>query len=360
MNTLPAYLGARPEDYARLHLKKTQVEGWEDGMRTDGSAGTYEWWYFDVHLTDGSTLVITFLTKNYTDVDRPLTPLILYNLDRPDGTVIEKVHYLPVDQFSASKEGCDVRIEKNTFAGDLHTYTIHVEIDEILTDITLTGTSPAWRPETGYLFFGEQAENFFAWLPSVPQGNVEAAITVNGKRDSLTGIGYHDHNWGNISILKLVNHWYWARGKVGDYTIIVADITTEKVYGYKTFPVFMLARDGKIVADDGDKVRFEVGDVQIDAETRKPFANVTIYDYQAADQHYRLTFTREKTILRTILANTLVWYKRLLAKLIGFDGAYLRFTGQLTIDRFEDGKVASSEKDTALWELMYFGHVPKT
>src|SRR5690242_7273200 len=89
-NALPAYLASSPEDYARLHLKKDEIELWEDGMRTDGSKGTYEWWYFDVRASDGSTLVITFLTKNYTDVDHPLQPLILLNYDRPDGTKVDK------------------------------------------------------------------------------------------------------------------------------------------------------------------------------------------------------------------------------------------------------------------------------
>ena len=36
-------------------------------MRTDGGKGTYEWWYFDAYLNDGSKLVITFSTKPITD-----------------------------------------------------------------------------------------------------------------------------------------------------------------------------------------------------------------------------------------------------------------------------------------------------
>ena len=33
--------------YQKLGLTRNKVEIWEDGMRTDGSKGTYEWWYFD-------------------------------------------------------------------------------------------------------------------------------------------------------------------------------------------------------------------------------------------------------------------------------------------------------------------------
>jgi len=97
----------------------------------------------------------------------------------------------------------------------------------------------------------------------------------------------------------------------------------------------------------------------VDQVTRKPVANITVYNYVDGDTHYRLTFQREQTILQSILADSLVWWKRILAWLVGFDGAYLRFTGQLTIDCYEGDKIVNSEKDEALWELMYFGHVRK-
>ncbi|MDZ4957364.1 hypothetical protein GNF51_16640, partial [Clostridium perfringens] len=30
---------------------------WEDGIRIDTSSGKFEWWYFDAHLDDGTTVV---------------------------------------------------------------------------------------------------------------------------------------------------------------------------------------------------------------------------------------------------------------------------------------------------------------
>jgi hypothetical protein len=44
-------------------------EKWEDGIRTSGEKGTYEWWYFDAHLDDGSTVVIVFFTKFMTSIN---------------------------------------------------------------------------------------------------------------------------------------------------------------------------------------------------------------------------------------------------------------------------------------------------
>lgn len=49
-------------------------------------------------------------------------------------------------------------------------------------------------------------------------------------------------------------------------------------------------------------------------------------------------------------------FKRIAAKLIRFDGAYLRFVGDLQISRYRAGELVETHKDDAIWELMYFGH----
>ncbi len=356
---IPCHLASSSQEYERLGIKKNQVALWEDGFRTDGGKGTYEWWYFDAHLNDGSKLVIVFLTKEIAEADKPLTPTVAFTLDRPDGTHIEKHDYPPADAFSASKERCNVRIGPNVFLGDLRAYQIHVEIGDVVADLTLAATLPAWRPETGYLYFGAQAEHYFAWLPAAPQGDVEATITVAGICEHFTGIGYHDHNWGNMSMVKLMNNWYWARGTVGDYTLIASFITAEKRYDYQTFPVFMLAHKGHVIADNGSKVRFSTADFLTDKETGKPVANVTVYDYRDGSQRYVVTFRRKKTILRVKLIDTIHGIRAFLGWLIGFDGAFLRFTGDLTLDRCDGDRVVESQHDEAIWELMYFGHVRK-
>lgn len=58
------------EDYARLGLKRGVIEPWEDGMRTSGGRGSFEWWYFDSHLDDGTSLVITFANQVHVPPQR--------------------------------------------------------------------------------------------------------------------------------------------------------------------------------------------------------------------------------------------------------------------------------------------------
>lgn len=85
-------------------LEKSQVAKWEDGMRTDGSPGSYKWWYFDANLDDGSTLVIVFHDKNSINPGTGISPRISISLDRPGGTAFsQNVEFKP-SEFSALKD----------------------------------------------------------------------------------------------------------------------------------------------------------------------------------------------------------------------------------------------------------------
>src|SRR6266700_7143739 len=66
---------------------------------------------------------------------------------------------------------------------------------------------------------------------------------------------------------RMVADWYWARGQAGPYSVIASMITSHEKYGYTPLPILMLAKDGKIIADDSRAVRFETGGVYTDELT---------------------------------------------------------------------------------------------
>jgi hypothetical protein len=355
VNASLSRLGSTAEDYERIGITPGQVAPWEDGARTDGSAGTYEWWYFDAHLDDGAKLVVVFLTKNFTDISKPLTPMIRIDLDLPDGKSHNKIATFRPEEFSASQKRCDVRIGGNSFGGDLRTYKIIAKVNDIAVEVNLTGEVSAWRPGTGHWYFGANDEHEFNWLPAVPQGKVQATYSVAGKSSTAAGVGYHDHNWGNAPMSSLINHWYWARGQAGSYTVVASYITAEEKYDNAELPVFLLAKNGQVVADDANKVSFERLGTYTDTATRKPVANVTRYTYSDGDDSYIVTFTRHRDLAVNKLIDELDGLKKVAAKLVRFDGAYLRFTGELRIEHQQAGKIVDSYTDTAIWELMYLG-----
>ncbi|NKX55820.1 hydroxyneurosporene dehydrogenase [Arthrobacter mobilis] len=350
-----ARIASGGRDYATLGLRPGHVQPFEDGMRTSGRAGTYEWWYFDARLSDGTKLVITFFTKPLVSPGRPLSPAVSVDLDLPDGGNIHRIADYPAASFDASTDGCDVRIGPNTFRGDLHRYRIHVELEGIEADVVLTGTVPGWRPGTGYWFFGKRDEYYFAWLPAVPQGEAEVSMTVGGVRQHGSGTGYHDHNWGNRPVAKLIDHWYWGRGSAGGYSVVTAAVTAAKRYGSVQLPVFLLAKDGQIVADDGSKAAFAPSGFFQDPDTGKAVPSVIGFDYRDGAERYLVTYTRTSTVLAARLGSYLPRRARLAARLAGFSGAYFRFSGTLDVREFRDGRPAGAGQAPALWELMRLG-----
>lgn len=353
---LPAALAARPEDYQKLGITPGMPALWEDGLRTDGAAGSFEWWYFDSKLEDGSSLVIIFFTGPMTSKKSDgFEPHCSIEFTRPDGSEYTAFVHVGPEEASFSKQCCNVKMRDCYFRGDLHRYEICFKNEEIEAVVELTGCVPAWRPHTGHIYFG--GKDFFAWLPSVPEGGVQASITRGGQTVQLRGTGYHDHNWGNVPMMKLMHHWYWGRAKIGEYQVISSYIYGAKKYGYAEFPIFMLAQNGRILAQEPEKyLNYQEADPFWDEKTRKTIHGTLIYDYDDGTCHYRVTYRRERDLTRADMTEKLPAYQKLAARLLmGLDPSYNRMAGTATLERFEKGEIAERISAPAIWEQMYFG-----
>ena len=184
--------------YQKLGLTRNKVEIWEDGMRTDGSKGTYEWWYFDSSYPDGTKLIIFFFSKSPIEVDGPIKPMSTMELTLPDGRKFEEQVNATIEESFYNKDKCDIRIGDCHMDGDLKQYNIVFKGKTMSATVSLTNTVPAWRSQCGPILFGDNEEYYFNWLPATPEGNAIANVIYPGGNLHLEGSGYHDHNWGNI------------------------------------------------------------------------------------------------------------------------------------------------------------------
>lgn len=333
-----SYLGTEPEHYAQLNLNPNVIEPWEDGLRTDPDGESFEWWYLDAALDDGSKLTVEFHTvPPFLSPKHSLTPFISVTLDRADGENITRSFTTSPHDFSASTEGCDVRIGVSRFVGDLRDYHVHVEIEDLVADLHLRGTVPSWRAATGHVFCGDK---YVAWLPSVPRGELTGTIQIGDVTEAVRGVGYHDHNWGTGPLNKMIDHWYWGRARIGDYTVLNISFISDPEFGRKHHPGLMVAKDGVIVASGHQDLSFEAVGLTPHPDTQVPVAEAVRYRLQAGSEIYEVTFHRERDIF------TLDFGKA---------GAYHRFVGPVTLEHRVDGRVVDLARDDALWELLYFG-----
>lgn len=336
-----AVVGASADHFRKLGLDPHRVAVWEDGLRTSAAEGSFEWWYFDCLLDDGSKLTLEFYTKPpHVSPRRPLTPFVSLSIERPQGVRIRRTATLSAGDFAAAKDRCDVRIGKNTCQGDLRRYDIHVEIDDICVDASMTTQVPAWRPATGHVFFGAQEAEYVAWLPAVPRGSVSARLSMGGRSERLIGVGYHDHNWGNTALRKLVDHWYWGRAQVNDYTVVALMFCSHANYGKRSGATFMVAKGREIIASSVDSDGFSAEDPDVIEATGAPVHNRVHFAFEHTSSAYRVTFARQSDFLTLDFGDA---------------GAYHRFLGEVTIERREGRGGVEAERAEAFWELLYFG-----
>ena len=84
---------------------------------------------------------------------------------------------------------------------------------------------------------------------------------------------------------------------MGPFTFVTAHLVAAGKYGYAPLDWFMLARDGKVIADDSTKVAFGKSGSQTDEHTGKPVPDQISFDYRDGDTRYVLTYARQKTLV---------------------------------------------------------------
>ncbi|NHJ87331.1 MAG: carotenoid 1,2-hydratase [Asgard group archaeon] len=354
-NTSQIYLGTEEEHYKKEGLQK-QPEIWEDGQRVPIDRNHFEWWYFDAELEDGSILVIIFGPKPFFDTHFPIRPLIAIDYTDANGNHYQDfyVERKWEQNYSSSKEQCNIQIKDNYFKGDLKKYKIKAKGKRIEAELELINLSQPWRPGTGFLYFKKEneEEKYFAWFPSVPFGKVTGTLTIDGKTTKITGRGYHDHNWGNTDPCDLFDHWYWSRSHIGDYILLACDLVSHKSYGYQQMPYVLLLDKQGVIADDNTKMSLNRKEAIYHPKTKKNIYNLLEFSYHDTNIDFTLGIQRKHDL---VLQNLMLLNSpNLFFKQIGKNPWYHRFAGESKLEIKRNGK-EETISSSVVYELMYYG-----
>jgi len=156
------------------------IAEWEDASAPAGGGGTYEWWYFDAVLDDGSTLVINFMAKDFRDskgVNQPATRLSP-STDRPDAPTSNGPSMRTATSISRPIAAmCGSERTRSPGPSDLS----HPRGQRRrAADVTLIGHVPSWRRRPAHPVRRRAAEDLRV-AGAVPQGRVEAILTSTGR-----------------------------------------------------------------------------------------------------------------------------------------------------------------------------------
>ncbi|NRB37689.1 MAG: hypothetical protein HRU20_04375 [Pseudomonadales bacterium] len=355
-------LGVEAEDYAREGMSMQTIEAWEDGLRTDMQPGSFEWWYFDAELDNGTKVVVVFFTKEMFDVEKEASPRFSIDITLPGQETFKVGGIYTPEEASFSKEGFNVTMGPNFAYGDLDNFVIHAEFAQagVVVDFNLERTTPSWRPANGHWYFNRDKSEFFAWLPSVPKGKISGELTVFGQKQQVQGSGYHDHNWGNANMSDLFSNWWWSRGDIDGKTVIAAELRTRPAHASQKMPIFMVADENGIIADasiKGTSLVLNELDVKAhpDSASVENIAHQLLWQYENGEDHIEVLMSYEKTLNSSdlLLLSGLTDEEIALARFMGMTPWYSRFFANADIHVDKDGNEVSS-KGFAVMEKMDF------
>ena len=200
------------------------------------SRGGFLWWYVDATNADGDGFVciwsfgLPFLPglmssaragAPHPPAERPSVNLAVYRRGLPISYHLTELH--PDDvrwdgarwQFGACSFAYHRQGGRAKLDGHL-SLSVPGSEHPLIGDFSLEGPEATWsdRPP-------RQSQH--GWAPMLAHGTATAQFTVGGTPlIHVQGSGYHDRNGSSCSLDELgVQSWFWARGTVGDRTVIL-------------------------------------------------------------------------------------------------------------------------------------------
>lgn len=320
---------------------------WEDGLRTDPNKQSFEWWYFDANLDDGSTIVLTFFTKQPSHSKGPLDPSIQIVYTTPSGQKQNFNQNFPPASFKASKEKCDVEMGPNKVEGDLKKYQIHLDMTNISGQLEFDRIAPSYS--TSQTKESSKPE-YFGWFPAIPYGTVKGELTINGKQTKFKGTGYHDHNWGIIDLKNVCQYWYWGRGKADDYYIIYTVMILPKILGGKHASILYLAKGDKTLLIDSNHLDVTKIDINPPTPKKGHLPKSLTLSYNQGEDSVIINLSNPKMIEYSDPTQGEPKWKAFLTHLFS-NPLYVRYNADLELDLTLDGKKIA-KKGNSLYEIM--------
>lgn len=245
-----------------MAVKPSKYTDKDDALHAYKTPDYYEWWYNDAHFDNGYSCVTVFHWMN--GFSQPRFPVVTKEIYTPEGEKVAGAKLPQPGECFASKDKCDVKMgecyEKQV--GD--TYHVFAPGKKTGMDLRFKRVVPPWKPlGVGRLY--DNHGQVQGWLVPCPRAEVTGTITLRGKEIPVKGLGYHDHNWGNVSMHDSLSYWWWGRFHHPEYTLIY-------YYLYPTrrnepnIPRLFLAKGSKVLMTP-ENVTLKASEPKLDKET---------------------------------------------------------------------------------------------
>ena len=213
--------------------------------------------------------------------------------------------------------------------------------------------APPWRPGAAISYYNKEMTQYFAWVVPVPYGTFKGTMTKDGQVKPVKGTMYHDHNWGTATLGNSLDHWYWGRAHVGEFTIIYVQMVTARLFGHGGFklPVFYLSTGDRILTEDGLPLRLETSG-EAEGPGGQTYPTRLEWTWRAEEGSVRFVLTNPKLNESFDMTEDMPGWARPLIHLVA-NPYYYNFAADIELD-VDLGGVKAHRKGGAIFEKMMF------
>ncbi|RAK97871.1 uncharacterized protein BO80DRAFT_363014 [Aspergillus ibericus CBS 121593] len=253
-----------------VKVEDLSVAGNLDGpkMRTAANHTSFDFWYFDAFSTStpAAINVVFYNTGDFAANPNPLAVQISGTFDNGtqfSGQVLASKGVI-FDQddngISASWEGTGATFRGSSLDKSSPEYIIRFDSPGIGVkgDIRLKSRAPPHYPcNPNIAQMNTLLLPHLHWANAIPDATATVDLQINGTDFHITkGVGYHDKNWGDASVITSPKYWDWGHAQLGPYSIVWYDLLD---YNNKEHSYAYVAKNGRLVtvgcADNAVKVR---------------------------------------------------------------------------------------------------------
>lgn len=189
-------------------LKAESIQPNDDGFHRSKNIVDIEWWYFDAVFDNEYSVHVGFRIYHVKGFGILQQRINIYHKGTP---IVESKNVEMLGQVDISRDKPHISVKnKGIVIFDMEKfkinnqwrYHIDLSIKDSAVNLIFEGTTTGWKIET----------DTTCWTVPLPKAIVSGSLTIHGKTMTVSGIGYHDHNWGYSPITVIQNQgWYWGR-----------------------------------------------------------------------------------------------------------------------------------------------------
>jgi len=265
----------------------------DDAFHGQLSPHAFEWWYFDAIFDNGYSMAHSWHIGEMESAN-PEPRRIKFAVYTPDGKKVDTDVDFPISAVVASTETCDVKMGDNHLHGEFPRYEIHFRSGDTGAELLLENLTQGFRsPPDGVLHLGSEPIKYFAWTVPQPRARVTGKLILAGQEIPVNGVGYHDHNWGNVPLREIYDYWYWGRLFLPNHTFLYSVGQASESLGHVAMSI-LVAFKGEKLAKLSTHIDAETSDFEVDEFTGVKYPRKLVLKIDASNVKGEVTHRLRK------------------------------------------------------------------